>query len=145
MATSVQITIDCADPDRLARFWAAALGYKIQDPPPGFESWEAFLEARNFPRERWNDFSAVVDPDGVGPRIFFQRVPEEKAIKNRLHLDVNVGGKHGTPAEERRERVDAGVERLMILGATMLDAREGPFGERWVVLEDPEGNEFCLQ
>ena len=60
MATSVQITLDCADPDRLARFWAEALGYKIQDPPEGFDSWEAFLEKIGVPKEQWNDYEIRV-------------------------------------------------------------------------------------
>jgi hypothetical protein len=144
MATSVQVTIDCADPDRLATFWATALGYKKQDPPEGFSSWQDFLIAQGVPEDQWNSASAVVDPDGTGPRIFFQRVPEPKASKNRVHLDVNVGGGHNTPLEERRERVNAEVERLLGAGATKL----GPFevrGEYWVVMQDPEGNEFCLQ
>ena len=144
MATSVQVTIDCADPDRLATFWATALGYKKQDPPEGFSSWQDFLIAQGVPEDQWNSASAVVDPDGTGPRIFFQRVPEPKASKNRVHLDVNVGGGHNKPLEERRERVNAEVERLLGAGATKL----GPFevrGEYWVVMQDPEGNEFCLQ
>jgi hypothetical protein len=144
MATSVQITFDCADPDRLARFWAATLGYKIQDPPEGFASWEAFLEKIGVPKEQWNDRSAIVDPDGHGPRIFFQKVPESKAVKNRVHLDVNVGGAHGTPPEERRRRVDVAVERLVGLGATVVRTVEEPM-ERFVVMQDIEGNELCLQ
>jgi catechol 2,3-dioxygenase-like lactoylglutathione lyase family enzyme len=144
MATSIQMTFDCADPDRLARFWAAALGYKIQDPPPGYASWEDFLTAIGVPREQWNDRSAIVDPAGRGPRCFFQRVPEPKAVKNRLHLDVNAGGELGAPADERRQRVDAAVERLVGLGATTVRTVEEQM-ERWVVMQDPEGNEFCVQ
>jgi hypothetical protein len=144
VATSVQVTIDCADPDRLATFWATALGHKKQDPPEGFGSWQEFLTAQGVPEDQWNSASAVVDSDGTGPRIFFQQVPEPKASKNRVHLDLNVGGGHTAPLEERRERVGAEVERLVAAGATKL----GPFeqrGEYWVVMQDPEGNEFCLQ
>lgn len=144
MAIPVQVTIDCADPDRLARFWAEALGYKIQDPPPGFDTWEAFLQANGIPQEEWNSRSAIVDPDGVGPRIFFQRVPEGKEVKNRLHLDVNVGGPLGTPQDERRTRVDAAVERLTGLGAKTVRTVE-EMTERFVVMQDIEGHEFCLQ
>jgi hypothetical protein len=86
----------------------------------------------------------VVDPDGKGPRIYFQQVPEPKSVKNRVHLDVNVGGGHGTALEERRPHVDAEVERLVGLGATRQDPMEQR-GEYWVVMRDPEGNEFCLQ
>lgn len=144
MAIAVQVTFDCADPDQLATFWAEALGYKLQDPPPGFDSWEAFLEANAVPKDLWNSKSAIVDPDGAGPRIFFQQVPEPKQSKNRVHLDVNAGGPPGTTAEERRSKVDAAVERLTALGAKKLQDRE-EMNERYVVMQDPEGNEFCLQ
>jgi Glyoxalase-like domain len=88
---------DCADPDRLARFWAQALGYKLQDPPQGHGTWESWLRDQGIPQERWNDANAVVDPDGRGPRIFFQRVPEAKTTKNRVHLDLNVTGGPAAP------------------------------------------------
>ena len=144
MATSVQIVFDCADPDTLARFWAEALHYKIQDPPAGFDSWEAFLKAQGIPETDWNSASAVVDPDGVGPRIYFQRVPEAKSVKNRVHLDLNVGGPRSAPHEERRRRIDQEVDRLVQLGARKsrgLDER----GEYFVKMFDPEGNEFDVQ
>lgn len=144
MATSIQVTFDVLDPDREARFWAAALGYKLQDPPPGFATWEAFLESIGVPREQWSSRSAIVDPDGAGPRIFFQQVPESKSIKNRVHLDVNVGGGHGVQPDERRRRADAAAQRLRGEGATLVESRE-EMGEYWVVMQDPEGNEFCLQ
>jgi hypothetical protein len=76
MATKVQVVIDCADPARLAEFWGEALGYIIQPPPPGFDSWPAFLLSVGVPESEWTSASAVVDPDGVGPRFYFQRVPE---------------------------------------------------------------------
>ena len=144
MAVPIQVTFDCADPARLATFWASALGYKIQDPPEGYVSWHEFLAAQGVPEEQWNSASAVVDPDGIGARIFFQRVPEPKASKNRVHLDVNVGGPLGTPLEQRRERVASEVERLVREGATRVRAFDER-GEHWVVMQDPEGNEFCLQ
>ncbi len=144
MATNVQVTFDCADPDRLATFWASALGYRKDDPPEGYESWEAFLKANGVPEEEWNSASAIIDPDGVGPRIYFQRVPEPKTVKNRLHLDVNVGGGRGTPADERTRRVYAEADRLAGEGATKVGVHDDD-GEFWVVMTDPEGNEFCLQ
>ena len=144
MAHGLQVTFDCADPDRLARFWAEVLGYKVQDPPSGFASWPAFLTAIGVPESEWDSASAVVDPEGKGARIFFQRVPEAKAAKNRVHLDVSVGGGHQTPLDERRTRVDAEAERLVRLGATIVGGVE-KYGEYWVVLHDPEGNELCLQ
>jgi hypothetical protein len=144
MATRFQVVMDCADPARLASFWAAALGYQLQPPPEGYESWEAFLSAIGIPEERWNSASAVIDPDGVGSRIYFQQVPEPKVVKNRVHLDLNVGGGSATPLDERRRRVDAEVERLITLGANKLRPVE-EHGEYWVVMQDPEGNEFCVQ
>jgi hypothetical protein len=88
--------------------------------------------------------SAIVDPDGNGPRLLFQRVPEPKTAKNRMHLDVNAGGGRGTPDDERRSRVDAKVAQLAAAGGTVVrDVDED--GERWVVMQDPEGNELCVQ
>ena len=144
MAINLQVVIDCADPDRLAEFWAGALGYKLQDPPSGFDSWPAFLTSVGMPESEWNSASAVVDPDGVGPRIYLQQVPEPKASKNRLHLDLNVGGGHGVPIDQRKVKLAEGVERLRTLGASLVEERE-QLGEFWIVMQDPEGNEFCLQ
>jgi hypothetical protein len=142
--TTIQVTYDCADPDRLASFWAEALGYRMQEPPEGYATWPAFLAAQGIPEDQWNSASAIVDPEGRGPRLYFQRVPEAKVVKNRVHLDLNVGGGGHVPLEERRGRVNAAVERLRGLGATQLRPVEER-GEYWVVMSDPEGNEFCLQ
>jgi hypothetical protein len=144
VATSVQIVFDCSNPDTLARFWAEALHYKIQDPPPGFDSWPAFLKAQGIPERDWASASAVVDPDGVGPRIFFQRVPEGKTVKNRVHLDLNVGGPRSAPHDERRRRVDAEAGRLGRLGARQSRTIEER-GEYFINMLDPEGNEFDTQ
>ena len=136
----IQVVVDCADPARLAAFWEQVLpGYAVQAPPPGFDSWPAFLTAQGVPEERFNDASAVV---GDGPRIFFQRVPEAKTAKNRVHLDLHAGGGPGVPLEEQRRRVRAEVERLTALGAALVEEREG-LGVVWAVMTDPEGNEFC--
>ncbi|MDQ3781681.1 MAG: VOC family protein [Actinomycetota bacterium] len=146
MSTSIQVVIDCADPAKLSQFWATALHYKLDDPPPGFDTWPAFLEAQGVPESEWNSASAVSDPDGNGPRIYFQQVPEAKQVKNRLHLDLNVGGGSATPLEQRQERIAAEVTRLEEAGARV--AKPGAvssFGEYWVIMQDPEGNEFCLQ
>ena len=143
MAVGVQVTFDAADPQALAAFWGETLGYVEQDPPEGFDSWEAWAVANDVPRERWGDFAARVDPDGAGPRLFFQRVPEPKTAKNRAHLDLAVGGGRGTPPEESRRNIAAAVERAVAAGATKVrevDERD----EYWVVLQDPEGNEFCM-
>ena len=145
MATGVQVVFDCADPDRMANFWAAVLGYRLQDPPAGYATWHDWAREQGIPEDRWNDASAVVDPDGRGPRLYFQKVPEAKTVKNRVHLDLNIsGGLSATPdAQERRRKVDAEVERLLGLGATRLRAAE-ELGQYWVVLQDVEGNEFCV-
>jgi len=144
MATSIQVTFDCADPDRLAQFWGAVLGYRIPDPPQGFETWEEWASANGIPEDQWNAAGALEDPEGIGPRIYFQRVPEPKAVKNRVHLDVNVGGGRSTPLEQRKANVRREAERLLGLGATEVGPMEQG-DEYWVVMQDPEGNEFCLQ
>ena len=143
MTLGIQIVYDCADPAKLSEFYAAAIGYKIQDPPEGFATWEAFLTSIGVPEEEWNDGSAVVDPEGKGPRIYFQRMDTPKPRKNRLHLDLNVTGGRKTPEEERRRRIDADVSRILGLGlgATMMSVSDDP---NWyfVTMLDPEGNEF---
>ncbi len=145
MATSIQLVFDTGDPDREAHFWAAALGYVLQPPPAGFDTWAAFLDAQAIPEERRNDASAIVDPDGRGPRIYFQKVPEGKTAKNRMHMDLNVSGGGGVGLAERRTRVDAEVARLKGLGATDARGAMEQDGEYWVRMNDPEGNEFCVQ
>src|SRR5262245_22397489 len=144
MAIGVQVVIDCADPARLGEFWAAALGYKVQDPPEGFGSWQEWLAKMGIPEDEWNSANAVVDPDGKGPRIYFQRVPEPKTVKNRLHLDLNVGGPRGTELAVRKERVAGEVDRLVAVGAIGQSTNEER-GEHWVTMRDPEGNEFDVQ
>jgi hypothetical protein len=139
----VQVVIDCADPAKLAEFWAQALGYEVQDPPPEYATWEDFLRARGVPESEWNSASAVVDPDGTGARIYLQRVPQPGAGRNRLHLDLGVGGGSGVPVETRRERIVEEVARLETFGATQQRAVEDRSGF-WVIMQDPEGNEFCL-
>ncbi|MFN8633595.1 MAG: VOC family protein [Chloroflexota bacterium] len=105
------LAVDCADPARLARFWAEALDYKILD---GDDPDEA----------------AIVPKDGKGTQLLFLRVPEGKTLKNRLHLDLRPGDR------------DAEVARLEALGATKVDIGQG--SPSWVVMADPEGNEFCI-
>ena len=144
MARDVQITFDCADPAALALFWAEALGYRVQDPPGGFDSWEQALEAMGVPPERRNDASAVVDPDGSGPRLFFQRVPEGKQGKNRVHVDVRAAA--GLEGDSRMAALEAEAERLASHGATRIRRHDPtpPLGAGHLVMADPEGNEFCL-
>ncbi|MGB7449367.1 MAG: VOC family protein [Ornithinimicrobium sp.] len=144
MSTEVQITFDCADPAALSAFWAAALSCQVQPPPQGFSSWDEALTAWGVPAEHHNDASAVTDPDGTVPRLYFQRVPEGKAAKNRLHLDLRAAP--GLELEARMQALEAEAERLVALGATRLDRHEPqlPLDGGHIVMADPEGNEFCL-
>ena len=144
MSLSFQVTFDAADPAGLAEFWAAALGYVIQPPPNGFDSWDDWARQMEIPAENWNDASALVDPDGRGPRLFFQRVPEAKRAKNRVHLDINAGGGPNVDHADRVDAVDHHVDALLDIGATKLEVF-AQRGEYWVVMADPEGNEFCVQ
>ena len=138
----IQVTFDCADPRSLSTFWNDVLGYVFPPPPPGFESWDAF--SASLPPEKRNMASASVDPDGAGPRLFFQQVPEDKVAKNRVHLDVRAAP--GLQGAERMAALEAEAERLVALGATRLSRHEPepPMGAGHVVMADPEGNEFCL-
>ncbi|MBU1227123.1 MAG: VOC family protein [Actinobacteria bacterium] len=143
MAVEFQVTFDAHHPPSLAGFWALALQYVIQPPPPGFDSWEAFLDEIEVPAERREDRAAIVDPQGEGPRVFFQKVPEGKTAKNRVHLDVSISG--GPQADEptRRSRIEQHAAVLAGAGAAEV-ARMEEFGEFWIVMQDPEGNEFCV-
>src|SRR6478735_9934697 len=118
MATvrQVQVTFDCAAPELVARFWCEVLGYVVPPPPEGYASWEEL--DREQPAERQGSAFACVDPTGVGPRLFFQRVPEGKVVKNRVHLDVRVGS--GLVGAERLAALDAESARLVALGATQV-------------------------
>jgi catechol 2,3-dioxygenase-like lactoylglutathione lyase family enzyme len=140
----VQIVFDAQDTERLAVFWAGALadrGYRVPDPPDGAADWPAWLTAQGVPEEQWGAASALEGDEGQ-PRLFFQRVPEPKTAKNRVHLDLLAGGGHHVPLQEQQERVRAAVERLTALGATFVEDRT-ELGTHWAVLRDPEGNEFC--
>ncbi|WP_405665212.1 VOC family protein [Streptomyces sp. NBC_01166] len=137
----VQITFDCAEPERVARFWCEVLGYVVPPPPEGFATWDAY--DRTLPAERQGAGFVCMDPTGVGPRMYFQRVPEGKVVKNRVHLDVRVGT--GLVGEERVAALEAECARLIPLGATrvrLLVADE--YNESCLWMEDIEGNEFCL-
>ena len=110
-----ELCIDSTNPRELARFWAEVLGWRIEN--------EADDE----------DEIELVDPDGGKPTLLFVRVPEAKTVKNRLHIDVN--------ARDREQAEE--VERLLGLGATLADVGQGD-DVTWVVMADPEGNEFCV-
>lgn len=147
-ATRVQVVIDCADPDRMTRFWATALHYDIAPPPDGYPTWRAFYLAIGVDEAELGDGDAadrVVDPAGVGPRIWFQQVPEAKAGKNRLHLDLMVSDGRSAPWERRREQVEAEVARLVEAGASRAWDHDDPDVDHYAVtMRDPEGNEFCV-
>jgi hypothetical protein len=126
-----QVTFDCAEPERVARFWCEVLGYVVPPPPEGFATWDDY--DRSLPPERQGAAFACADPSGVGPRLFFQRVPEGRVVKNRVHLDVAPWAADDQPTE---------VARLRALGATDVDIGQGE--QTWTVLADPEGNELCV-
>jgi hypothetical protein len=112
----LNITFDCADPRALARFWGQVTGWPVdEEPQPGYED------------------SAVGTPGEGRPRLYFVRVPERKTIKNRVHLDV-------VPADRTQ---DEEITRLTGLGAMIIS--DGRPEDGWVILADPEGNEFCVE
>lgn len=152
MARTVQITIDAHDPRTLSQFWSEVLDYVIPGPPgvelaadtDPFVAWDDFLAGLGVPEEQRNARSAVEDPTGRGPRLFFQQVPEDKVAKNRVHLDVRAAP--GLAGEERMAALETECERLVALGATRVHRHEPapPMSAGHLVLADPEGNEFCL-
>ena len=152
MSRTIQVTFDAHDPEALSRFWAAALGYVNPSPPgrevaPGddvFAAWHEFLRDIGVPESQWRSSSAAQDPDGVGPRLFFQQVPEGKTAKNRVHLDLRAAP--GLEGDERMAALEAECERLVGLGATRVERHEPapPLAGGHLVMLDPEGNEFCL-
>ena len=109
------VSFDCSDPYALAEFWSAVIGHPVD------------------PEGRPGDEEVVIE-SADGPRLYFQAVPEGKAVKNRVHVCLQ---------PHDRER-DAEVDRVLALGATVLADHRAPGGEGWVVLTDPAGNEFCL-
>jgi hypothetical protein len=116
-----ELAIDCADPIALARFWCSVLDYVVQDEADGIVT----IGSPMLPER-----SDHIGP--VPPTLTFARVPEGKTVKNRVHLDVS-------PADREQ---DEEVRRLLELGARRVDVGQGD--QRWVVLADPEGNEFCV-
>ena|SRR5437870_3228106 len=138
MAQRIQVAIDCDDPDLLAEFWTAVLGYEPMDPPDGYASWAEHARAQaEEPGEAW---VKIADPDGRGPTLLFHRVPEAKVVKNRVHLDVRAPD-HG-PGHRRRQ-VDAFIERIVGLGGCKIRDVIDDAGY-FAVMHDPEGNEFCV-
>lgn len=147
-----QITFDALDPRSLSAFWAKALGYSHPAPPGGdpftsespFAAWDRYLTEIGVPEDQLNLASAIEDPDGKRPRIFFQRVTQEKETKNRVHLDLRAAP--GLEGEERMEGLEQECRRLEELGAKRIKRfePEPPLSGGFIVMADPEGNEFCL-
>ena len=146
MAVTYQLVIDCAAPDVLARFWAEALHYVIAPPPQGFDTWDDFYRSIGVPEDELGiSPDRISDPNGEGPSIWFQVVPERKHVKNRIHIDVHASGGRGAPYDVRRDRVEAEAARLVSLGATRLRANvEEGLDHYAVAMTDPEGNEFDI-
>jgi hypothetical protein len=152
MSREIQVTFDAHDPQALSGFWREALGY-VYPAPPGvvlpegadpLAAWDEFLDRAGVPQEERNTRSAIEDPDGHGPRLFFQQVPEDKVAKNRVHLDVRAAP--GLQGEERMAALEVECDRLIALGATRVRRTEPapPMEAGFIVMTDPEGNEFCL-
>ncbi|WBB52909.1 VOC family protein [Verrucosispora sp. WMMD573] len=152
MSRQIQVTFDAHDPTALSTFWRDVLGY-VHPGPPGVDlpegadplaAWDDFLAHIGVPAEQRNTRSAIEDPDGHGPRLFFQQVPEDKIVKNRVHLDVRAAP--GLTGAERMAALQAECDRLVALGATQVRRVEPapPLEAGFIVLTDPEGNEFCL-
>ncbi|PSL36793.1 hypothetical protein CLV49_0391 [Labedella gwakjiensis] len=135
----IQVTFDASDPHALAAFWADLLSYEVEDHAEFVDSLLATGQLApeevivRDGRSAFADVAAASDPSGEGPRLFFQKVPEPKTSKNRVHVDVRV-------PEERREDES---KRLIDKGATLLwiTSDRGP---TTYTMQDPEGNEFCL-
>jgi hypothetical protein len=146
MTVRYQLVINCADPEPLARFWAAALRYELESPPAGFATWDDWRRHIGLPEDMLGvGVDSIIDPDGDGTRIWFQVVPDSKTITNRLHLDIHASGDRELPLAIRKERVDAEAKRLSDLGATLIDAfSEEGVDHYAVAMKDPEGNEFDI-
>ncbi|MEU5916743.1 VOC family protein [Streptomyces sp. NPDC004288] len=152
MSRRFQVTFDAHDPRALSSFWRDALKY-VHPGPPGVEVpegvdpldvWDEFLARIGVPEDQRNSRSAIEDPEGEGPRVFFQQVPEDKVAKNRVHLDVRAAP--GLQGEERMAALEAECDRLVGLGAKRVRRfePEPPMSAGHLVMTDPEGNEFCL-
>jgi len=142
MYTKIQVVFDAAEPEKLAEFWGLALGYVPEPPPEGFSSWAEFGTAAGIPEAEFDAQASRIDPSGQGPRLYFQRVPEGKAAKNRVHLDVRVAGRE-VHDEARKQLISEHVERLVQAGASIAWRLDDARGHA-IVMRDPEGNEFCV-
>jgi hypothetical protein len=153
MPARFQLVVDCKDPELLARFWAGALGYVLEPPPEGFETWDDWRRDIGLPDDELGaGADSIIDPRGEGPRIWFHALPEAKVGKNRLHLDIHastdgpyLSSVRKIPFEVRKERVDAEARRLVDLGATRTVTLSADGLDHYAVgMKDPEGNEFDI-
>jgi hypothetical protein len=152
MPVRFQLVIDCEDPEPLARFWAAALGYVLEPPPEGFATWDDWRRDIGLPDDELGaGTESIIDPLGDGPRVWFHALPDAKVVKNRLHLDIHAstadwraGKIREIPFEERKQRVDAAAKRLADLGATITGALTDGVHHYAMGMKDPEGNEFDI-
>ena len=144
MSYYFQVTVDSAEPHVLADWWAATLGWEVE---PSDEAFIRDMIAKGYATDAdtqhhkgflvWREGAAIRDPDEPDSpsrrRVLFQLVPEPKAVKNRMHLDVRVGN----------DNIEKVLEQVQARGATFLHrASQGPHS--WVTVADPEGNEFCI-
>ncbi|BEP16619.1 VOC family protein [Acidothermaceae bacterium B102] len=146
MPVRFQLVIDCADPDLLSRFWAAALAYELAPAPTGFATWNDYYRALGLAEDELVDGAdRISDPAGHGPTIWFHALPDIKVVKNRLHLDIRASGEWTDPIETRKHRVDTEAARLAELGATITGAFSQEGLDHYAVgMKDPEGNEFDI-
>jgi Glyoxalase-like domain len=146
MGAKFQLVIDCADPDRMAHFWAEALRYRIAAPPAPHATWEEFWRSKGVPEEELGSGDdRIEDPEGRGPSLWFQPVEERKRSKNRLHIDLGASGGYEHSIEVRRQRVDAEADRLVKIGARRLEVLEEAGVDHYAIsMQDPEGNEFDI-
>jgi hypothetical protein len=150
MAHRIQLVIDCHLSARQVEFWALALGYQPEPPPLGFDTWNDYWRHLKVPEEELetdrDSCDSIVDPEGAGPRIWFQIVPETKSIKNRVHLDIAVsGGIREVPRTLRKERVDTKAAELIAIGASLVMVHDVEGSDHYAItMHDPEGNEFCI-
>ena len=134
------MAIDCVNPDTLAAFWIEVLEYRLADPPDGLASWAEYSgSVAAEPGEGW---SRIVDPEGRGPSVLFHSVPERKVAKNRVHIDIRVRPS-GASDDVARPLVEAEVRRLVALGASHVRTDDDE-SDYYAVMQDPEGNEFCV-
>jgi len=153
MATTLQLTIDTHDPAPLVAFWCQALGYVPQPPPDGFDTWKAWYLSVGVPDDELpalgDAVDRLIDPDGVGPLIFFRLTPTRLDERSRIHLDLDIAvAEDGSrlPFAERYAPVRTKADELVAAGGTILRVADEPEHEHFhITMTDPEGNVFCLR